>query len=106
MSAFTAFLQEQSNILSERAQAIYDNLEATDYYAENADEVDMGIAGVQSYEEGVNALWAFVEDGDPSHIESGLLNIWEGNQRIIEAMRINRESRESLSLLWEQLQGG
>lgn len=106
MQAFAAYLQELSNILQQRGQAIYDNLELTEYYADNADEVDMGIGGVQSYEAGVNELWAFVEDGNAAHIEDGLLLIWEGNQRIIEAMRINRESREELSLLWEQLQGG
>lgn len=103
---FSSYLQELSNILAQRAQSIYDNLEETDYYAENADEVDMGVAGVQSYESGVNLLWEYVDDANPAHIDEGLLLIWEGNQRIIEAMRINRQSREDLALLWEQLQGG
>lgn len=103
---FSAYLQELSNILTQRAQAIYDNFEATDYYAENGEECDIGVSGVQSYEGGVNELWQFLEDGDPDHLSNGLVQIWEGNQRIIEAMRINRENREALALLWDQLQDG
>lgn len=106
LDQFADFLRETSDILAACSQDIYDNIEASGYYAENAEEVDMGLAGVQGYESGLNELWQYVEDGDATHLEQGLLTIWDGNQRIIEAMRINRQSREALALLWEQLQGG
>lgn len=103
---FVAYMTDLSNILSQRAQSIYDNFQATDYWSENGEECEIGVSGVESYEAGVNEIWAFIEDGDPSHINEGLVMIWEGNQRIIEAMRINRENREALALLWDQLQDG
>lgn len=106
LAEFITYLQDLSNILTTRAQAIYDNFQATDYWAENGDECEIGISGVESYEAGVNELWAYVEELDPERISNGLVMIWEGNQRIIEAMRINRENREALALLWEQLQDG
>lgn len=105
MEQFAEFLQQTATILQTRARDIYDNIQSTEYDKENAEEVSVGLAGVDSYQAGMNELWQFIDDGDPQHLETGLLQIWEGNQGIIEAMRINRESREELALLWEQLQG-
>lgn len=102
---FSSFLSETAIILTSRAQDILDNIRATSYDKENVEEVDMGLSGVDLYQGGINELWQFADDGDATHLETGLALIWDGNQRIIEAMRINRESREALALLWEQLQG-
>ena len=69
-----------------------------------AAECEMGMSGIASFEDGVNQFWAYLEDGDTSHLDTGLQMAWEGTQRIMEAMRINRESRAELAMYWDSLQ--
>lgn len=103
---FATWLERLSNLLVEKSRGIIETIEATNYWQEGPEEVEMGLSGVQSFEEGLAELWQFTQDMDPGHLEQGLVMVWEGNQRIIEAMRLNRESRQNLALEWEQLQGG
>jgi len=46
----------------------------------------------------MHEMWLYLEDGDPGHLDSGLEMLWEGNEKINEAMRLNRDSREDLDL--------
>ncbi len=104
LDAFTRYLEELTEELTARAQSIHEDLEA--YRQDNADEVEAGLDGVEKYEAGVSELWAYTQDLEPSHLEQGLLLVWDGNMRIVEAMRINRENREALAELWDELQQG
>ena len=74
------------------------------YFHDNPAEMEMGMSGVDYFESGVNEFWAYLEDGEAAHLETGLQMAWEGTQRIMEAMRINRESRAELALYWDTLQ--
>lgn len=103
---FANWLERLSAELAHKARGIMDTIEACNYWKDGAEEIEMGLSGVQHFEEGMGELWQFTQDGDPGHLEQGLVMVWEGNQRIIEAMRINRDSRQDLALEWEQLQGG
>ena len=103
---FAKWLEDLSIVLAQRARAIVQNIEAGQYWKENPDEVEIGLSGVRSFEQGLEELWRYAQDYDPAHLELGLQMVWEGNQRIVEAMHINRDSRQTLALLWEQLQGG
>jgi len=101
---FACWLEQTSATLAQKARGIMDTIEECHYWQDGAEEIEMGLSGVQSFEAGLGELWQFTQDQDPGHLELGLVQIWEGNTRIVEAMRINRESRQALSLEWEQLQ--
>ncbi len=101
---FAQWLLQLSHTLAEKATAIRENLEAMDYYRESPNECQIGLAGVQTFEAGLQELYEFTNDLDAMHLEQGLNLLWDGNHMIIEAMKINRASREALSQLWEQLQ--
>jgi hypothetical protein len=103
---FARWLEETSTVMANKARGIMDTIEACNYWQEGAEEIEVGLSGVQSFEEGLGELYAYTQDGEPAHLEQGLVMVWEGTQRIIEAMRINRDSRQDLALEWEQLQGG
>ena len=44
----------------------------------------------------MQVFFAFVENEDPALLEEGLELVRQGNERINEAMRINRENRSKL----------
>lgn len=94
------WLGQMSKRLAARAQFLIDTIRQTGYYDYRSDEVDMGMTGVLDYEEGMELMRQFVEDGNPLHIDDALEKIWEGNEKINEAMRMNREFRRQLEEEW------
>lgn len=101
---FVHFLEDLSAKLAAKSRDILDTIEATNYWQDGADEIEMGTMGIRSYEDGLAEIWQYTQDNDPGHFEQGLVMVWEGYQRILEAMRINRESRQMLAMEWEGLQ--
>ncbi|MGM9997804.1 MAG: hypothetical protein ACI38Q_00140 [Candidatus Bruticola sp.] len=70
-------------------------------YGEYApEEVEGGLEGMDCFEEGMQEMSIYVEDGDISHLDLGMEKIVEGNRRINEAKRINRSSRKELEEQW------
>jgi hypothetical protein len=95
---FEAFLLHVFEVLTEKAAECRTLIEETCYHEEAPEEVETGLGGVDLYEIGMQELWLYLQDGDVSHLEEGLRLVWEGNEKINEAMRINRDSREDLDL--------
>lgn len=95
---FEAFLLHVYETLTEKAVDCRAFIEESRYHEESPDEVETGLRGVDLYEVGMQELWQYLQDGEASHLEEGLRLLWEGNEKINEAMRINRESREDLDL--------
>ncbi|MBI3928287.1 MAG: hypothetical protein HY319_22275 [Armatimonadetes bacterium] len=91
------WLRNISGLLAQKTRYLIWLYESTPgYYESSSDEVDMGISGIQDYEESMEIMWGFVEDGQTVHIDQGLQLMWEGNEKINEAMRLNREFRRRL----------
>ena len=95
---FEAFLLNDFETLTDNAVDCRDFIEESRYHEEAPEEVEAGLRGVDLYEVGMQELWLYLQDGDAGHLEEGLRLLWEGNEKINEAMRINRESREDLDL--------
>ncbi|MHB2020660.1 MAG: hypothetical protein ACYCW6_27295, partial [Candidatus Xenobia bacterium] len=104
-SQFREFLEHISGLLAEKAEAIISTIREHEYDKDYPDEVEMGLDGVRGFESGLQEMWMFSQDSDPRHVHDGLAMIWEGNQKIINAMRLNREMRAALAEEWEKLQG-
>lgn len=95
---FNEFLVNIYEDLSAKAQEMREII-ATENYGEFAkDEVECGLAGLDLFESGMQELSVFLEDGEFVHLDEGLALIWEGNEKINEAMRLNREGRDNLDL--------
>ena len=103
---FTSWLEEISSRFTHKHQSLIDVFDGMNYFNDNPSECDMGMSGIEYFESGVNEFWAYLEDNDSTHLEGGLQMAWEGTQRIMEAMRINRESRAELAMYWDSLQPG
>ncbi len=94
---FAAFLENISQVLSEISQNYIQLIEESGYYEWASNEVDLSMEGMEDYEIGISHFWAFIDDGDFSHLDEGLETMRGGNNKIIEAMKLNREFRKSLA---------
>lgn len=93
---FADFLEKTAAILSEKEQEIKSidiPKEAIDDFKE---ELAVGFAGMDLYNQGIESMFAYVEELDDELLERGLELVRSGNERINEAMRINRENRNKL----------
>lgn len=95
---FEAFLSNVYEVLTHKAQECRTLIDETNYRDDAPEEVDGGLRGIDLYEMGMQELWLFLHDGEAHHLEEGMRLIWEGNEKINDAMRLNRESREDLDV--------
>lgn len=95
---FNEFLVNIYGVLSAKAQECRDIITEENYEETDGSEVEHGVSGMDLYEAGMQEMSLFLEDGEMVHLDEGLALIWEGNEKINEAMRINRESRDNLDL--------
>ena len=93
---FANFLEETAAILAEKEQGIRSIDIPEEAAADFKDELDVGFEGIKLYNQGMQVFFAFVENEDPELLEEGLELVRRGNERINEAMRINRENRSKL----------
>lgn len=71
------------------------------YYDHHSDEVDLGLTGILDFEEAMEAMGAFANgDAEQSILDAALLLMWEGNEKLNEAMRLNRNFRAQLEEDW------
>jgi hypothetical protein len=76
-------------------------IKTSGYYEFSSDEVDMGMTGILDYEEGMEMMSEFANNGaDFSVLDKALQRMWDGNEKCNEAMRINREFRAQLEEDW------
>lgn len=101
---FRRWLEDLSGQMARKASAILGYIDAQRYRDDSPDEVCYGLAGIERFESGLSELWQYTQDLDASHLDLGLSLVWEGNDLILEAMRLNRETREETSLAYEHIQ--
>lgn len=72
-----------------------------DYYEAHAQEVEMAIEGIYAFEDAVEEMWQFtLGQTDISGLDTALANMWQANEKINEAMRLNRSFRAGLEDDW------
>lgn len=87
-------LEEQRNIYMEM-------IRDSGYYDHHPDEVDLGLTGILEFEEAMEAMLAFAHGHvEQSILDAALLVMWEGNEKVNEAMRLNRGFRAQLEEDW------
>lgn len=97
---FFDFLQNIYALLADKRSGTEQLIQETGYEEYSDDEVRQGRDGMDHYEMGMQEMSLFVEDGDTAHLDHGLDLIWQGNERINDAMRINRAERKKLEDEW------
>ena len=97
---FGAWLENIQKALNEKAGYLVNLIHESGYYEHNMDEVEHCFTGIENYEKGMNEMWQYIEDGDMANLDRGLEIMWEGNELINEAMRMNREFRRGLEEEW------
>lgn len=93
---FFQFIQTTFANLTQKAQEISEIVNGDSYASISPEEVELGFAGMELYEQGLLELMAYAEDQDSAHLQNGLEILTQGNDSINEAMRINRENRSQL----------
>jgi hypothetical protein len=94
------WLQEMTAVLATRAAEFVQIIHGSNYYEVQSREVESCFAGMEQYEDGMQELWKFIDDGDANHLENGLETIWEGNKQINQAILLNRNFRRELEEEW------
>ncbi|MGM9991480.1 MAG: hypothetical protein ACI376_01340 [Candidatus Bruticola sp.] len=97
---FYEFLSSVYEHLSNLRAEIEEIIAQNQYEEYAAEEISDGLAGMDCFEEGMQEMSCYVDDGDISHLDLGMERIVEGNRRINEAKRINRSSRKELEEQW------
>lgn len=97
---FSTWLQVIHNTLTEKANGYVSHIQDSGYFEYQMEEVEMSFTGLEDYENGMQHLWQYTETGDVSHLDQGLQLIWEGNEKINESMRLNRQFRRGLEEEW------
>lgn len=101
LEEFESYVANLFNFLESHKNAIIGYVKETGYFEYGQGEVEMGMTGVERYEEGLELIYSYVEDGVPETVlDQGLQLIWEGNEMINEAMRENRAARRKLEEEW------
>lgn len=95
------FLDDISKNLDIRAREIKEVEIPSEIAAEFKDELAIGFDGINLYENGMKELYSYLENQNLEHLDKGLELIKEGNDKINEAIKINRENREKLEELYD-----
>lgn len=93
---YADFVEEISHVLAQREEEIRDVEIPDDAYEDFSEELELGFQGISLYNEGIAHMLMYVEDQDPEHIRYGLELVYEGNESINDAMKINRDNRRKL----------
>ena len=93
---YAEFLEEMSSILSQKEQEIREIEIPEEDFEDFREELEAGFAGIELYTSGIEEMKLFVDDMNAEHIDQGLEKIFSGNEKINEAMRINRQSHKEL----------
>lgn len=97
---FGEFLMEMARVLADKERDIREipiPEEAADDFRE---ELEVGFAGIDLYNQGVQRMFGFLGDASTAHLDEGLDLVRQGNELINEAMRINRENRRKLEEMY------
>lgn len=94
------FLENVSRILAQKEQEIRDIEIPEEAYDDFSEELQVGFEGIALYNEGIAHMMMYLESQNPDDIEYGLELVYQGNEKINNAMRINRENRRKLEEMY------
>lgn len=97
---FKDFLDTMSKTLAEKANDIRSVEIPQEMMEDFMQEMSVGLEGINLYEHGMTELYMIFKDNNVNHLDTGLAYIEEGNNKINEAMRINRENRQKMDELY------
>ena len=93
---YAKYLHDLREVLSQKEREIKEVEIPEESMEEFAEELTVGYHGIDLYNEGISYLMKYTEDGNPINVTHGMQLIYEGNERINDAMRINRENRKKI----------
>ena len=88
---FGSFLENMQDTLKAKREVFISNL--GDYAEYATEEVELATSGMNEYELGMEELWAYIETKDPACIQRGMDLVICGNEKINQAMAMNRSLR-------------
>ncbi|MCE1246618.1 MAG: hypothetical protein LWY06_08240 [Firmicutes bacterium] len=94
------FLESVSRVLAQKEQEIRDIDIPEEAYDDFTDELQTGFEGIALYNEGIAHMLLYLEDQDPENIDHGLELVYQGNEKVNEAMKINRDNRKKLEEMY------
>ena len=98
---YSSFLDNMMNVLMQKEQEIRE-IEIPDEASEEfREELEAGFSGIDLYNQGIAEMRLFIDDLNSEHIDRGLQLVSDGNERINDAMRINRENRRKLEEMYQ-----
>jgi hypothetical protein len=93
---FADFLEKISANLAKIEQEIHEIEIPEESMEDFMEELEAGFSGIELYNQGITEMMLFVEDMDAEHLEQGLNKVTEGNEKINEAILINRNNRKQI----------
>ena len=93
---FHAFLLETHEVLSAKEREIREIAIPEEASGDFQEELSIGFEGIALYNEGIAQMLEYAERLDETCLDDGLALVRQGNARINEAMRVNRENRNRL----------
>lgn len=100
---YAEFLNNVAQILAQKAEEIREISETEippEAFADFEEELTIGFDGIAHYELGIVEMMLYCGSHDPTHIDKGLELVAIGNEKINEAMGINRENRRKLEEMY------
>lgn len=94
------FLENLAQVLAQKEQEIRDIEIPEEAYEDFEEELSVGFEGITLYNEGIAHMMLYLDDQDPTHIEDGLELVYQGNNNINDAMKINRQNRRKLEEMY------
>jgi len=94
------FLGEIQQVLALKESEIREIEIPEEAIEEFSEELEVGFNGIELYNQGISNMMLYLEDQNPDHIDYGLELVNDGNEKINEAMRINRENRRKLEEMY------
>jgi ribosomal protein L40E len=96
MDEFADFMEATYEKLTKIEQDIREMPIKEEVIEDFEEELEVGLRGVELYNEGMETMMQYIEDENPYHLDTGLQKIYQGNELIIRARVINRERDKKL----------
>ncbi len=96
LEQFDKFLHDINEVLTAKEREIHDIAIPEEASAEFKEELEIGFSGIALYNQGIAQMMKYVTTGEEKYLDSGISYVRKGNERILEAMRVNRENRDKL----------
>ena len=93
---YAKYLHDLREVLSQKEREIKEVEIPEESMEEFAEELTVGYHGIDLYNEGISDLMKYTQDGNPVNVSHGMQLIYEGNERINDAMRINKKKKKKI----------